>query len=420
LVLLDQLSVSYAGHPVVGPLTLTAQAGERIGIAGASGAGKTTLLTTIARLPGAGASIAGKIEVSGRIGYIPQEATHSLSPYLRVVDQVAEIAGSRAKASTLLTAAGLDGRRQESYPHQLSGGERQRVLVQQAVAADPRVILADEPTANLDEANEALVLDLLANCVERSGASLMIASHRENVFERLQCRVVRLTPEWLATPLPSVPHVAADARTVVRFEKLTKTYSTRDFFLRTRRGPRILDEVSLEIRAGEMVALTGPSGSGKTTLARCLAGRESFDSGHLERLGVQLVQQEPSESLNPTCTLSAVLREASPRGDAAVLEKIGLAKEWMGRKVAELSEGQRSRVAIARAVSAAGEGLLILDESLASLDGATVQTVVAYVREAQRESGMACLVISHRQDIVRVFAHRVLTMRSGHIEGPAQ
>jgi len=84
--------------------------------------------------------------------------------------------------------------------------------------------------------------------------------------------------------------------------------------------------------------ITGPSGSGKTTLARCLAGRDFFDSGHIERLGVQLVQQEPSESLNPACTLSAVLREASPQADAAVLEKVGLAKEWMRRKVSELSE----------------------------------------------------------------------------------
>ena len=131
------------------------------------------------------------------------------------------------------------------------------------------------------------------------------------------------------------------------------------------------------------------------------------------------MQQEPSESLNPACTLSAVLREASPQADAAVLEKVGLAKEWMRRKVSELSEGQRSRVAIARAVSAAGEGLLILDESLACLDPATVQSVVAYIPEAQRESGMACLVISHRLDHVRCFAHRVLTMRSGVIEGPA-
>ena len=158
----------------------------------------------------------------------------------------------------------------------------------------------------------------------------------------------------------------------------------------------------------------------KQLLLDAWRGRESFNSGHIERPVVQLVQQEPSESLNPECTLSAALREAAPRANAAVLEKVGLPQQWMGRKVAELSEGQRSRVAIARAVSAAGDGLLILDESLASLDPATVQAVVAYVREAQRESGMACLVISHRQDIVRGFAHRILTMRCGQIEGPSQ
>lgn len=413
--------MSYSGHSVLGPLTLTAQPGERIGIAGASGAGKTTLLSAIAGLPGPGARIAGRIEVTGPIGYIPQEATHNLSPYLRVVDQVAEIAGSRARASALLEAAGIDQRRQESYPHQLSGGERQRVLIQQALAADPRVILADEPTANLDEANEALALQLLDAWAARHQAVLMIASHRDNVFGRLRCRVLRLTPECPPAPELRVPSVAPDAPSVVRVEKLTKSYFIRDFLLRARRGPRILDGVSLDIRAGEIVALAGPSGAGKSTLARCLARRESPDSGQIKRRSaVQLVQQEPSESLNPSCALAEVLREASPRAGSSTLEKVGLPPQWINRKVAELSEGQRSRVAIARAVSAAGDGLLILDESLASLDAATIQSVVSYVRDAQRATGMACLLISHRADLVRGLAHRTLALQSGRLEGPEQ
>ena len=130
---------------------------------------------------------------------------------------------------------------------------------------------------------------------------------------------------------------------------------------------------------------------------------------------MQLVQQEPSESLNPRWTLAACLREAAPQADAHVLERVGLPAQWFDRRVSQLSEGQRSRVAIARAVLAAGNGLLILDESLASLDPSTISNAAAFLQDAQRRTGMACLLITHRLDLAAGLAHRALSMERGRL-----
>ena len=428
MVVIDRLTVDYPGSRALNPLSLELADGERHGIAGESGSGKTTLLKTIAGLLDPRARIGGKCDSVGRIGYIPQEATHSLSPYLRVIDQVAELATSRELASTMLAHAGLDQRRQESYPHQLSGGERQRVLIQQALAMNPRILLADEPTSSLDEATEAEMLNQIDAYLSQSGATLLIASHHESIFEKLRCRVRRLTPAPdksvgdPPTPLPS------GTTNLIQLQRVTKSYFHRDFFLRARPVVRALDDVSLSIRAGETVALVGPSGSGKSTLARCLARRDHWDAGvisyrdrqlravpNLHRY-VQLVQQEPSESLNPRFSVGKALREASPIRDPNPLEKLALHAGWMDRRVTQLSEGQRARIAIARCITALDGGLLILDESLSGLDLITTRAVVSYIRHVQQESGMACLLMTHRMDLARSVAHRVVHIHEGRIQ----
>ena len=426
MVVIDHLTVEYSGRRVLDSRSLEVRAGERVGVAGESGSGKTTLLKTVAGLLDSGASVAGKREVLGRVGYIPQEATHSLSPYLRVIDQVAELAKSRDKASAMLAAAGLDRRRRESYPHQLSGGERQRVLIQQALAMDPSLVVADEPTANLDEATEAAMLDEIDAYLRTSGAALLIASHQESVFERLRCRMYRLTaaPETMTSPPPSP--MRPETAEMIRIDNLSKSYVPRDFFLRRGTAVRALADVSMNIREGETIALVGPSGSGKSTLASCLARRARWDSGGIRYRGrelrsvenfqqcVQLVQQEPSESLNPRLTVRQALREAA-EPDPEILDRMSLPGDWFDRKIEELSEGQRARIAIARCVSALDGGLLILDESLSGLDPVTTRAVAGYLQQVQTDTGMACLLTTHRLELARSMAARIVEMRDGQV-----
>jgi ABC-type glutathione transport system ATPase component len=400
LVDLRDLSVRYAeGQPVFAPMSLSLEPGEHLGIAGESGCGKSTLLQAAVGLLPEGATTAGVCTVRRRIGYIPQRALASLSPFLTVGEQVTELTGSARRTAELLALVGLEAARfGRAYPHQLSGGERQRVLAVQALALGAEILVADEPTANLDIDREEELLALLDRQARATGAAILVASHRERVFQALGCRVLRMTenpPE--AAPADSDARPAAGA-TLVEVRGLTKTYRRRDWLTRTRPVVRALDGVSLRIGAGECVVLHGPSGAGKSTLARCLAGRETWDAGSIEWPAgrrVQLVQQEPSESLNPRRTIGDALREACATAGADWLPKVRLPAEWTGRRAGELSEGQRARVAILRAAAALDGGLLILDESLAGLDPATRAHILAFLRAMQRERNLSLLLVTH-------------------------
>ena len=189
-----RLSVRYGDRAIVDSLSIEVGRGDVTGLSGESGCGKSTLLKCMADMLPPSASWTGQRELFGSVGYIPQEVTPSLSPYIRVLEQVARLAHSSSDATSILASVGLqDLRLLRSYPHQLSGGERQRVLVAQALAMKPDLILADEPTANLDSATEGLVLDLLHRYVRENRAGLLIVSHRERAFRRLNCRAIQMT-----------------------------------------------------------------------------------------------------------------------------------------------------------------------------------------------------------------------------------
>ncbi|MFN7924483.1 MAG: ATP-binding cassette domain-containing protein [Bryobacteraceae bacterium] len=395
---LRDVELRYGAGAVIGPFTLALDRGQRAGLAGASGSGKTTVLDWIAGTVPPALAAAKACVRADRVCYISQEASDSLSPYMTALDQVAAFGRD---ASECLSRVGLDDARQRSYPSQLSGGERKRVQVAQALAMRPDLILADEPTTNLDADNSEAVLRALDEC----GAAMVVASHQESAFARLRCdSVVRLTPRretpaWTELPTPG--------RVLVSVRGVTFAHTRRDFWLRRVPTGFVLRDVSFEIRESETVLLGGPSGAGKSTLARCLA--------KLGQCAVQLVPQEPSGSLNPRQTLRAAIGEASADADpGAVLEPVDIPAAWLDRRCSELSEGQRARVAIARALAALPRGgLLILDESFAGLDPETCHRVYSTISAAQRRTGLACLVIAHSAVVP---AHRALHMREGRFE----
>ena len=411
---LRNVCLSYDQRPVLEGFHLHLGEGQVAGLSGESGCGKSTLLQAMAGMLPANAAVTGRLEVPRRAGYIPQDLLASLSPFLSVGDQVAEVAGSPRDAERLLASLGLLGARlRSSYPHQLSGGERQRVLIALALAAKPDLILADEPTAHLDAATEQLVLRVLLDAVQRWGAALLIASHRESVFRQLGCPVHRLTPFVESAPLErSMPRTDA----VLDVRGITKDYFRRDWLLRETPRVRALSDVSFSIRAGETVALVGPSGAGKSTLAHCIAGRERWEAGEiLLRVRVQIVPQEPSESLNPRMTIGECFEEACGHADPALLAQVALPTAWMPRKTRELSEGQRARVAIARSIAALNGGLLILDESLSGLDPTTRRHVLVHLTNVQAATGLGCLLIAHDPELATELGARTIRLQGGRV-----
>ena len=404
----EDLAIQYPGETIFSGLTFELEAGDRCGLSGDSGSGKTTLLRMIAGMAPSEAIVNGTYRLPGRVGYIPQEGLNSLSPFLTIGRQIADLARSRAITERLLGRVGLGAPRfYDAYPHQLSGGERQRALIAQALALEPVLIVADEPTANLDPDNETQILKLLDECASETGAAILIASHRDRVFAQLGCRMVYLTPPEDAAGIVAVPFFQQGM--AVRVEHLAKSYA--------RPTVRVLEDVCFEIRAGECVAVVGSSGAGKSTLARCLVGREKVDSGSIECMGaVQLVQQEPSESLNPRFTIREAIAEAC-NGRPVLLESAGLPSGWLERSVSALSEGQRARVAILRSAGSLGEhGLLILDESLAGLDSRTRTGIVKYLNGLRVERGLAILLITHDRDAASEMGSRVLQLQRGRIQ----
>jgi len=423
LVDIQNLTVAYDGQPpVAASMTLSLGVGDRLGLAGESGCGKTTLLKAVVGLLPAGAGVGGIARINGIAGYIPQEGLASLSPFLSAADQVTEFTRSREETARLFARAGLGEERfLGAYPHQLSGGERQRVLAIQALALRPAAIIADEPSANLDPENEAAVLSMMDEYARETGAAILIASHRDRVFQALNCRVYRMTPEALPAAT-AVRSMNTPRRPLISVRNLSKCYFRRDWLTRSRPVVQALHKVSIEVGAGECVAVAGRSGAGKSTLARCIAGREPADSGAIEwhdaergQERVQLVQQEPSQSLNPRMTVAAALREACREASPDWLARVRLPHEWFDRRVSALSEGQRARVAILRSAERLKNGLLILDESLSGLDAGTRSHIISYLSEMRQERGLGVLLITHDSEAASKLGARMVRMEAGQV-----
>ena len=385
-----------------------------------------------------------------------QEPANSLNPVLRVGDQIAETVRHHGSLSTRAASARAiellaevkvpdPAVKARAYPHELSGGMRQRVLLAAALACDPLLLIADEPTTALDLTVQREILILLDRVRRERGMSLLFISHDRDVVSLLADtvavmragRVVSVGPVAAGaadeTHTPASPGGSAELSRVLTARGLVVGYGGATHGRRESRHP--VDGVDLDLWRGQAVGLAGESGCGKTTLARALtlqvepmAGTVSLDgqdslalSGAALRQGRRLVQmifQDPGASLNPRQKIGGALREALGSGGngkvGSLLEEVGLDARLADRHPHELSGGQRQRVAVARSL-AAQPLVLIADEVTSALDRESSDRLLELFRGLMVQRSLALLVISHDLDVLHRLCDRVMVMRSGLI-----
>ncbi|MGV9241778.1 dipeptide ABC transporter ATP-binding protein [Streptomyces nigra] len=497
LVEVADLTVDFGGPRAVDGLSFRLERGAALALVGESGSGKSTVASALLGLHrGTGARVGGTIEVAGvdvgrasedalrrlrggTAAMVFQDPLSSLDPYYAVGDQIAEVyrvhtrasrRAARARAVEVLDRVGIPDavRRSRSRPHEFSGGMRQRALIAMALACEPELLIADEPTTALDVTVQAQILDLLHTLREETGMGLLLVTHdvgvaAESVDEVLVMRHGRAVEhasvtEVLGAPrepytrelLGAVPRVDAPragdghAESAAGHdgpgEPVLEAVGLQRVFGRGKKAFTAVDGVSLTVRRGETLGVVGESGSGKTTLGRMLVGLSQPTAGEVRHDGharvgvdpaVQMVFQDPVSSLNPRRSvgesIADPLRARGERDEARIrarvrelLERVGLEGSHHDRYPHEFSGGQRQRVGIARAL-AADPRVIVCDEPVSALDVTTQAQVVALLAELRRELGLALVFIAHDLAVVRQVSDRVAVMRRGRIveQGPA-
>ena len=461
----QNLNVQYhtekGNFDAVSALSLSIEEGKITGLVGRSGCGKSTAVRAIMGISAENAeveyenlSLDGEIPVPGyNIAMIFQDSQNCLNPSVKIGKQIAETVKNRRKctrkeadkrALELLDLVGIrnPALRMKQYPFELSGGMRQRVVIAIALACDPRLIVADEPTTALDGAVQAQILGLLRKVVRETKTALLLVSHDLGVIASLCSRVyvmekgqvvesgtaeeIFYSPEQEYTKQLiknagkmhfRTEKEKAKKEILLRTEHLTKEYHTKE-------GIR---DLSFELYKGETFALVGESGSGKTTLARVLSGILKSDSGMIDdrsKNRAQMVFQDPYGALNPCLTVGQALEEAirktvpDPwlRRQKAedILRLSGLRETVRNRYPRELSGGERQRAGIARALVCDPE-LLICDEAFSSLDASTRDGLLELFGTLQREQALTCLFISHDMKAVARISGRMGVLFRGEL-----
>jgi len=482
---------------------LEIRAGESVALVGESGSGKSvTALSVLQLLPytlahhprgsirlddqellGAPEPVLRRVR-GGRVSMIFQEPMTSLNPLHTIERQIDEAlllhkgltgAPARARILELLDLVGIPDakRRLGAYPHQLSGGQRQRVMIAMALANEPELLIADEPTTALDVTIQAQILDLLRELQSRLGMALMLITHDLGIVRRMAERVyvmnagqivetgareqiftaprhpytrALLAAEPQGDPVPA----PADAEEILAVHDLKVWFPIRKGLLRrTVDHVKAVDGVALRVREGHIVGVVGESGSGKTTLALALLrlersrgtirfrGREiqGLHSRALRplRREMQVVFQDPLGSLSPRLSVAQIVEEGlkvhriggSPRDRdrliVAALEEVGLDPGARHRYPHEFSGGQRQRIAIARAMVLKPR-FVVLDEPTSALDMSVQAQIVDLLRDLQARHRLAYLFISHDLRVVRALSDEVMVMRAGQVveHGPAR
>ncbi|RWF80409.1 MAG: ABC transporter ATP-binding protein [Mesorhizobium sp.] len=477
--------------------------GETVALVGESGSGKSvSALSVLKLLPYPAASHpSGKILFQGadllatdekalrrvrgnKITMIFQEPMTSLNPLHTIEQQIIEVLalhqglGDRqAKARTLelLNEVGIrePEKRLDAYPHQLSGGQRQRVMIAMALANEPELLIADEPTTALDVTVQAQILELLAELKSRKGMSMLFITHDLGIVRKVADRVCVMTKGKIvetgptkdifanpqhtytrhllaAEPKGKPPAANAAAKPVMTGQDIKVWFPIKKgFFRRTVDNVKAVDGIDVTVRAGQTLGVVGESGSGKTTLGLALArmisstgtikfnGRDidelSFNAMRPLRRELQIVFQDPFGSLSPRMSVSEIIEEGlkihepklshdeRDKRIVDVLAEVGLDPDTRNRYPHEFSGGQRQRIAIARAM-VLNPRFVMLDEPTSALDMSVQAQVVDLLRSLQAKHDLAYLFISHDLKVIRALANDVIVMRNGRIveAGPSE
>jgi len=496
----EDLSVAFTQGGVttlaVDRVSFAIRPGETLALVGESGSGKSVSALSIMKLlhyPAA-SHPSGRIRFQdvdtltaddrtlrgirgNEIGIVFQEPMTSLNPLHTIEDQVGEVlklhqgmsdTRARERVLELLTMVGIPEpeTRMQSYPHQLSGGQRQRVMIAMALANNPKLLIADEPTTALDVTIQAQILKLLKELQQDTGMAMLLITHDLGIVRKMADRVCVMTRGKIvetgtvqeifeapkhpytqrllaAEPKGEPPPADPSAPVVMEADNLRIWFPIkRGLFKRTVGHIKAVDGVSIKVRQGQTVGVVGESGSGKTTLGLAML-RLIQSEGRIAYLGrpidkatkqelrplrkeLQIVFQDPYGSLSPRMPVSDIVAEGLMVQDktlslderrqrvAIALEEVGLDPAVMDRYPHEFSGGQRQRIAIARAM-ALQPRFVLLDEPTSALDMSVQAQIVDLLRELQARHGLAYMFISHDLKVVRALANDVLVMKGGRV-----
>lgn len=488
-----QFQLPHGSVEAVKGIDFQLEPGESLALVGESGSGKSVTSTAIMRLLPELASASGSIRFlgeellsatakrmrqirGGEIAMIFQEPMTSLNPLHRIGQQIREVLdrhkglkgrAARVRSIELLEQVGIPEphRRVDSFPHELSGGQRQRVMIAMALAGEPRLLIADEPTTALDVTVQAQILKLLKDLQQRYGMAILFITHDLTIVRHFADRVcvmrhgelveqgntgavfgepqhqytrmlIDAEPHGRKAAVPDSQPMLLEARDVhVRFVINKRWFGPSDYF-------EAVKGIDLNIRRGQTVGIVGESGSGKSTLGRALLrlleseGEIRFEDTRLDSLDkaamrplrsrLQVVFQDPYGSLSPRLTVGDVIGEglkvhaphlSRAEREAQVmagLKEVRLDPDMRNRYPHEFSGGQRQRIAIARALVLKPD-FLLLDEPTSALDRSVQVTVIELLRDLQHKHGLTYLFISHDLAVVRALSDTVLVMKEGAV-----